>query len=110
MQDGKEAARVGGVKSLPKINLKDHRRGFGGVTAVKEVGDVDNVLRDAPPGEETGWVGINKRVNFHLKTRGENFSNSLHDTILERYGPEVRGVVCKVTFGEENQISAIDPG
>jgi hypothetical protein len=60
MQDGKEAARVDGVKSHPKIDLKDQRRGFGGVTTAKEVGGIDNVLRDAPPGEETGLVGITR--------------------------------------------------
>jgi hypothetical protein len=36
MQDGKEATPVDRVKGLSKIDLKDHRRGFGGLTADDE--------------------------------------------------------------------------
>jgi hypothetical protein len=77
-------------------------------TTAGEVCSIDNILRDTTPREEPGLIGIHKRVDGALESRGEHLCDSLHDTILEGNWPEERGMVSSVYFWEEDQEGPVD--
>jgi hypothetical protein len=66
----------------------------------KQVHGVNNVLRDAPPREETRLVRVHEGVNGKLEPSRKDFSDSFHDTVLEGDGTKLGWVAGRLSLGD----------
>jgi hypothetical protein len=98
-----EARPADGVESLGEVELEDDRGSFAAIASLDQLRR-DEILRDAPPGEETRLIDVDESANLLLQTKGQSLAQRLDGAILQRNGAEGGGGDHGRRLGEEDDV------
>jgi hypothetical protein len=95
------------IEGLTKIELENRGRGTPLVTSLDQIGGVDKVFSNGPPGDEPRLVRVDEERDKILKAKGQALRVNLKATILEGDRPKIVRPVCPFLFGKEDDIGLV---